>query len=866
MRGLVFLKSERNIIEDLVKLSKDDRLSRIFSQNDKICLLNLWILETKNSKNNSIDLLYGLIIPSTMHSNSDDRKKWFSPNPPPKLKRLVKNDDSVKFRVVKLSFFDEGKNILKIIKGLCEGLTLKDSCKDLNILKQLEGPFDGLKLSDSPNKINEYYIIRPVVFLETYQCIERFVEPMKQLKSPLCDSPAFIGSIFQLNKFSIFSKNGETLPYSFELMKKSLELLKNDLGLNFKGSDSPRLGNIEFLCFSAADDHEISNIIFNTVVEQDENIKLEKQANKIKLKILDDNLIGKYILARCRLRNSNEIILDQCKELIICNNPEIVYFKAEEEISEILITVWKRKDKNEQWEIFYENSNQVLREIFTNFGITGLSGKLKSNLLDNIKTRDPEIKSRIIQAENIQQTYFNLSKLSSYKFDPWVPASNEIRGFARSLFPQPSGGHFFPRDWGQTNEGILSFIEWIDSLTSDNENAKIIIFDPYFAGLGVYLISKSKSTNIKFRVYTTNDAQLKDKSLNTQQIIEKCTELSYLLSTKNLRIYEFKGKNRFFHDRYILLYDDKDNLKNGYHLSNSIQRATVNHPLLVTPIPTDLLDKVDEYVSSLILGADSSESVELIQIFPFNKPITDNKISIIRIPYVFTFFRELLQNNGIMMLNEVQLSKFLRKWGLMKEENKFVLDQSILYNSENFIQSLVRSSDSDFAKLWMALGEWLYLTNNSREFLETIINSKYKSGLIDRLKSFFLNVHKFEFFLESYDNQSIQTLFFANLMSGKDFFKILYEVKHDVEMGPRFSWPNINNVKYGAMILMFDDHNILIDVISKIMKSLEIWKSNTREYYDKMLINIITMRLISIFLRFLRKYANYGRPTLIKTN
>ena len=81
------------------------------------------------------------------------------------------------------------------------------------------------------------------------------------------------------------------------------------LDSNFKGSDSPRLGNIEFLCFSAADDHEISNIIFNTVVEQDENIKLEKQANKIKLKILDDNLIGKYILARCRLRNSNEIIL-----------------------------------------------------------------------------------------------------------------------------------------------------------------------------------------------------------------------------------------------------------------------------------------------------------------------------------------------------------------------------------------------------------------------------------------------------------------------------------------------------------------------------------------------------------------------------
>ena len=63
-----------------------------------------------------------------------------------------------------------------------------------------------------------------------------------------------------------------------------------------------------------------------------------------------------------------------------------------------------------------------------------------------------------------------------------------------------------------------------------------------------------------------------------------------------------KEKIGFFMNPDTLLYDDKNSLKNGYHLSNSIQRATVNDPLLVTPIPTDLLDKVDEYVSSLILG------------------------------------------------------------------------------------------------------------------------------------------------------------------------------------------------------------------------------------------------------------------------
>ena len=98
-----------------------------------------------------------------------------------------------------------------------------------------------------------------------------------------------------------------------------------------------------------------------------------------------------------------------------------MYFKAEEEISEILITVWKRKDKNEQWEIFYENSNQVLREIFTNFGITGFIREIEIKFTQQYQNEIiPKIKSRIIQLKIFNKHILkNLSKLSSYKFDPW---------------------------------------------------------------------------------------------------------------------------------------------------------------------------------------------------------------------------------------------------------------------------------------------------------------------------------------------------------------------------------------------------------------------------------------------------------------
>ena len=38
----------------------------------------------------------------------------------------------------------------------------------------------------------------------------------------------------------------------------------------------------------------------------------------------------------------------------------------------------------------------------------------------------------------------------------------------------------------------------------------------------------------------------------------------------------------------------------GYHLSNSVQRASEKHPLLVTPIPLDVIPQVFEYVDQII--------------------------------------------------------------------------------------------------------------------------------------------------------------------------------------------------------------------------------------------------------------------------
>jgi hypothetical protein len=85
-----------------------------------------------------------------------------------------------------------------------------------------------------------------------------------------------------------------------------------------------------------------------------------------------------------------------------------------------------------------------------------------------------------------------------------------------------------------------------------------------------------------------------------------CELLSDFLGRIRFRILDLRskggGRDQLFHDRYVLVFSTDGGLKKGYHLSNSIQGATKKSPLLVTPIPTDVLERVGAYVGGLMEG------------------------------------------------------------------------------------------------------------------------------------------------------------------------------------------------------------------------------------------------------------------------
>lgn len=62
------------------------------------------------------------------------------------------------------------------------------------------------------------------------------------------------------------------------------------------------------------------------------------------------------------------------------------------------------------------------------------------------------------------------------------------------------------------------------------------------------------------------------------------------------------------HDRMVLIRDAQLRPVVGYHLSNSLQKANENYPLLITPIPTDVLQRVLDYTDELLRSSASPAS------------------------------------------------------------------------------------------------------------------------------------------------------------------------------------------------------------------------------------------------------------------
>lgn len=576
-------------------LLADDRLARLFTTDSRDCALQLWVLQVKCDQLIENRVVYGRLLPYSHSSNG-----WSYSN----------NDDfqiigqvGTKVTVTRLNLYIKSGCCAKLLRLFCEGKSISEVSEELNLTLP-----DGFKKQFGAASLgvgNQIY--RPVAYL-----LNRDAHDRHSPSSPHGAAGAFSASITQANKKALFCLGDVYDPALTAMVVKHLNA---DTGLDFGGADIARFGDLELLVFPTLDDRERSLLNVSWVnspralVVRLNPIQIPYFSGfQFRLSIANDRQIIYSGLATAVLDEAGEFVCkfelsDQLREITDSTELEIYGFYGDQASAGLLCC---------RWRIGY------IREInFQGRLVSHGGGQVKFDWLE--KTVRPSESARAKAALTINHGDHGFgNSIGGRKADSWVSVNRDLVSVFARLHPPISEGQFLLR-WGNEDaESRLKFIEWFKALLAKYQQHQIVIFDPYFedAGLDLLLICAAQNTDcIVFRSLPKKRSKetecfsrkIEDTaSGGIDSLLKNCENNRHLIIRLKLRIYGLKEGR--LHDRYVLIIGADGLPVAGFNLSNSFQKAAENYPLLITPIPADILLNVEKYMAELMQEAKATQS------------------------------------------------------------------------------------------------------------------------------------------------------------------------------------------------------------------------------------------------------------------
>lgn len=682
------------VLDDLLN---DGRLARLFSKDVRHCALQLWILQIKSNQSIENRMIYGRLLPYSYSS-----EQWTAGH-----KDHFQDFGKFQAQVIRLNLYVKSAYCSELLRQLSDGRPVSAISEDLDfgLSNQLKARFGTTALDASE------LVYRPVAYLLNRDAYERHSP-----SSPHGGAGAFSASMTQTNKGALFRVGQD---YDAALTASVVKHLDTDTGLDFGGTDITRLGDLELLVFPALDD-------------------LEQQLLDVSWSDAPRTLVARFNSMQVPHFNGFQF------RLSIENNNQIIYssFAAAERDAkgvfegrfELSNQLRDRTDSTEL-EVFGfhgEHSREALlccrwrityvREIHIQSHPMGHeSSPLKFDWLE--KATRPSATARVKAALTINRGNLGFTdRIGGRKTDPWVPANRDLASLFARLHPPKSDGQFFLRRDQSDGEGRLQFVEWFKALLLKYQQHQIVIFDPYFEAVGLGLISICAASEADYIVFTSLPKSPKEVEATSSEsedpasgrinnLIASCEQNRHLLGRIKLRIYGLKAGR--LHDRYILVMGSDRLPLAGFNLSNSLQKATENYPLLITPIPADVLLKVEQYKSGLVREAEATqpesetESSSIPLLFESGVPFTATR------RYEPLRFLEKTQAGDVLSIWADELSLKDLSGDLLKErmatlgllkDNSLVLPET--GGLRNFLDQCV-CAFPDFTAKWEVLGEVL---------------------------------------------------------------------------------------------------------------------------------------------------------------
>ncbi|WP_194727270.1 VPA1262 family protein [Noviherbaspirillum malthae] len=581
---------------DFTKIFSDARLDRIVGERAGPCAVELWVLQFKSGERVANKLAYGRVLPCTFANDT-----WHTQ----REDTLTRVNDCVDVQVKRVAAFVTGGKVRPLLLGLCEGGSLAQaSCNaGLNVAA------DAVRFASLT--LGETLITRPVMHLPARDYFRFSTNRLSPSSMASMDSAA----ITPVAKSELFEFEGRAQP---DVVKLVLDILSSEMGLDFTGIDAWRTGDLEIGNFPSLTDDERPTVeieaqfkasvpgvrvrIVSPLGGIDEELELEVQ-------LLNDDAL--FHVAKATIRHSQKF-------------PVEVWFAVPNEyqgmVTALTVQIDAYKEGVDSRRRVYQWGTTLIREMCTQMHVRGSTTRVASDWLAKaVRSRD---RKRLEAAQELsRQTHTSRQTTRGVQVDAWVDINRQMTRVVRDLAPEESTGRFFERYSEGENTGRLELAEWLKRLFAEHQDKHIAWFDPYMEDVGVSLINQYGFTEGNYVIFTQKmDLNLVDQwhehilywnshgALENQpdtpvgtritRLVSACRVWKEQLSSVRMKVVGLPEGT--LHDRMIVIRDERMEPVVGYHLSNSIQKANENYPLLITPIPPDILRKICNYADQML--------------------------------------------------------------------------------------------------------------------------------------------------------------------------------------------------------------------------------------------------------------------------
>lgn len=609
----------------------------------------------------------------------------------------------IKVKVISIQLLTSSEKLAIFVKGLLQKQSFLDISAKIEATtnEKLESVFSLLKLS-SPCSI------RPVMHLPPRN---NYVFATTKV-SPNSEASYNSAAISLLNKTDFW--NNLDISISKQLLTMVSEKLANE-NIDIAGIDSWRLGDIEFLSSPSINNQEKKKF----------DLALKKQ-NTLNIY---EKLSDKPLLAILKTFSGDSLLSASIKEFIISEYPYRLEFKIDHYSNEIFnaytLEIFEKDVSGST--LLVQEGHPLVRTI--NF---------QSNAISNISNpeNDPWLEKGLPKSSiHKAKTFTSIERLNNHRSefsvndahkDPWFDANIEIESYLKTIFPDSSNSYFFQK-LSFDGESRLELVNWLRKVLKKYPNAQVAWFDPFMENVGINLLNRLGFSAGNYIVFTSKTQEGQDR---INHLVKQCENWDETIGSVKLKVFGLEK----LHDRMILIRENDGKPLAGYHLSNSIQRANENNPLLVTEIPLNILYPIFSYVDELIQIQEISDEMAIFDSTTYQpKSRNERKLFDTKSPYQFSKLGWVLskwwQQPELENLSGNALKKHLLKVGLefTNSREKYTDIPSIFFNDpfshENFIDE------------WNAFGTLLaYIPAD--KYLYEIGDGNISSTLVDKLVTY----------------------------------------------------------------------------------------------------------------------------------